>query len=130
MRFFRRCRACLLAEQLAGGHVEIAEQAECAVTRVFVLPPRDATRSRQSVRCDSFHSLDARLLVDRDRVNILLFRQSHRFAVGGAEGGNLRVEFIGIGRLGKQPILVALRLEVGPIKKAPTRLAEIEGTTS
>ena len=34
-------------EDLSGGDVEIAEQAESAVTRVFLLPPRDVTGSRQ-----------------------------------------------------------------------------------
>jgi len=90
---------------------------------ILELAPLDMPRLHRQGRGGTLQRLNAGHLVDRHGVHVLLGGRRCRL-VDGADIGALGVEFRV--RLGRQPIAVAMRLEVRSFfKKRPTEPCEI-----
>jgi hypothetical protein len=115
--FFRPSRADQRREELPGRHMQIAKQPERAVTNVFILAASEHARLGKEIARDPLKSLDAGLFVDGNGVNAAGAMKFEGFAIDAANFDNLSVPSLLIVNLGKQPILIAMRLYVGPILK-------------
>ena len=100
--------------------MQVSKQPERSVTNVFVFTTSKHAASRKQISGDSLQCLDAGLLIDRDRVNPLRAIKLDGIAVGVADFEDLSVPSLGIIDLRKQPILVSMRLNIGPILKKTT----------
>gem|GEM_PF-6339174 len=107
-------------ENLTGGDVQVSKQSERSMANVFVFTTSEHAASRKQISGDSLQCLDAGLLIDRDRVNPLRAIKLDGIAVRVAHVQNLSVPSIGIIDLRKQPVLVSMRLNIGPILKMTT----------
>ena len=111
------------AADLAGGNVECGDQGFGAMPDILELPPFDVSRLHRQARRGAFQRLDTGHFVDRDSLHTL-FGGGGGCLVHRADIGALRVE-VGI-RLGRQPVTVAVRLEIGLFfKKRPTEPCEM-----
>ena len=72
--FFGSSLANQWRKNLAGGDVQVTKQPERSMTNVFVLATSKHAASRKQIGGDSLQSLDAGLLIDRDRMNPLRVR--------------------------------------------------------
>ena len=97
-------------EDLAGGNVECGDQGFGAMPDILELPPFDVSRLHRQAWRGAFQRLDTGHFVDRDSLHTLLGGSGGRL-IHCADIGALRVE-LGI-RLGRQPVTVAVRLELG-----------------
>ena len=111
------------AADLAGGNVECGDQGFRAMPDVLELPPFDVSGLHRQAWGGPFQRLDTGHLVDRDGLHALLGGGGGRL-IDRADVGALGVE-VGI-RLGRQPVTVAMRLEIGLFfKKRPTEPCEM-----
>ena len=90
------------------------------MTFVFVLASRKHAAARKQIGGDSLQSLDARLLVDRDRMNSIGPVKPDGLAIRFAYFQDLSVPSFGIVDFRKQPILTSMWLDVDSILKKPT----------
>ena len=100
--------------------MQVPKQPERSVANVFVFTTSEHAASRKQISGDSLQCLDAGLLIDRDRVNPLRAIKLDGIAVGVADFQDLSVPGIGVIDLRKQPVLVSMRLNIGPILKKTT----------
>jgi hypothetical protein len=103
------------AADLAGGNVERGDQGFGAMPDILELPPFDVTRLHWQARRGAFQRLDTGHFIDRDSLHTLRSGGGGRL-IHCADIGALRVE-VGI-RLGRQPVTVAVRLEIGLFLKS------------
>ena len=107
-------------ENLAGGNMQVPKQPKGPVTNVFVFTTSKHAASRKQISGNSLQCLDARLLINRDRVDPLRAVKLDGIAVGVTYFEDLSVPSLGIIDLGEQPVLTSMRLNIGAILKKTT----------
>ena len=111
------------AADFARGDIERRDQGFGAMADILELPPFDVPGLHRQARRGAFQRLDTGHLVDRDGLHTL-FRGGGGRLIHRADIGALGVE-VGI-RLRRQPVAVAMRLEIGLFfKKRPTEPCEM-----
>ena len=103
--------------------VQVAEQTDGAVAFVLVFETSDLSDSDQLVPSDALQRLNPGLLIDRNGVNALRLKQTHRFLVCFTNGLYLAGEHIRVSRLRIEPILHAMRTNPASVLKKSQRSA-------
>jgi hypothetical protein len=97
------------AADFARGDIKRGDQGFCAMPDILELPPFDVSRLHRQARRSMFQRLNTGHFVDRDGLHARLGNGGCRL-IQPADIGALGVE-VGI-RLGRQPVAVAMRLEI------------------
>ena len=97
--------------------MKISEQSERPMATVLVFSTCDVPASREHVRSNSFECLDASLLIDRDCMHAFAAVQLDGVPVRLTDFKNLCIPSFEIIYLRKQPVLVSVWLNIGPILK-------------
>ena len=104
-------------EDAAGRNMQITEQADSAVAFVLEFQTYRTPRLHGNVRGDSLQRLDARLFINADRVQAARLVLLDGFTIRMADELDLPGELLWVSGLGIQPILDAMRTQIGLILK-------------
>src|SRR5216684_4952 len=117
------------SEHLAGGDLEVGDQALRAVALILELLPLDLAGPQGQRRVQPLQRLDPALLIGADGVNAGRLTGRRRL-IGRADGPDRGVEPVRVRRpVVGQPVARAVRFELGLLcKKRPTVRAEMRGT--
>ena len=104
------------------GHLEVTDQALGPVPLVLELPTLLLARLHRLSGSDPFQRLDARHLIDTDRVRAFLRQLTGRLQVAGTNALPLLLERLRVSGLRIEPITTAVGLEFGCILKNARRV--------
>src|SRR6266567_3143520 len=100
-------------QQLAGDHVEVADQGQRAVTNVLELPAFRLARLHRQGDSRTLQSLNAGHFVDADRVRVRLGIQAGRLLIAVAHRLDLLLKLLRVFLAGVQPVAALVRLQLG-----------------
>ena len=99
------------SDDFAGRDFEVADEHLCSVSLVLHLASFDQARTHRLGLCLRLERLDARLLIDADRVNALIFQPFRCRSIGGAHVAHLLFEGGHVLGIGVEPVATLVRLQ-------------------
>jgi len=99
-------------DHLPRDDMPVADQAQCAVTFVFIFNPFGLPCLHRNLRRDALDRLDAGHFINRDRVRIVLEIQAWRLLICLANELHLLIKHLLVLLFCVEPVLTAVRLKV------------------